>query len=186
MSIKYEGFQSDFRGPMFDGRTKMRATKKMAESVEQAANVLKFAVAQHTPVNTGALKNSILASGGIRITADRTIEGIVGSPLIIAPIIELGRRPGPVSPQGVRGIALWVRRKLKPPRTERAAGRATKKAGKVVLTEAEVTFLVVRKIITQGFAGAAMFEAGIAAADAGVRGVIASGAREWTQEWGGS
>lgn len=57
-------------------------------------------------------------------------------------VVELGRRPGPVSWAGLQSITLWVEKILRPPAQDLAY----------------VAFLVAQKIAHRGFPGAHMFE----------------------------
>jgi len=99
-------------------------------------------VVQGTPVGVGGsagLRGSIF--GEVRRAGNR-MYGIVGSPLEYAPIVEQGRKPGPVSVKGRQSIELWVRRVL----------------GISSAESSSVAFLVARKVAMKGFDGAFMFQ----------------------------
>lgn len=69
-------------------------------------------------------------------------QAVIGHSCVYGDIIELGRRPGPISKVGRQSIELWVQRKL---------GISAQEAPRVA-------FLVARKIAKRGFAGAHMFQ----------------------------
>jgi len=85
---------------------------------------------------TGQARNGVTASHPVATsTGYRAIVTMQGPHGFLAPIIEKGRRPGPISRQGRTSLTLWVRRKLQ-----------------VAEEELErVVFLIARKISRMGF-----------------------------------
>ena len=121
-------------GAMFTTGVRERAFQELRAGVMAATNFAANQVADRMPgsvrdfgVNTGALKNSILASPVVKVSGP-LVDGEVGSPLIYAPVIEDGRTPGkPISIEGITNIGLWARRKLRVVvgKAQTAAGQAT-------------------------------------------------------------
>lgn len=121
-------------GEMFSAGVRDRAFQALRAGVLVATNFAANQVADRMPgsvrdfgVNTGALKNSILASPVVRISGP-LVDGEAGTPLIYGPVIEDGRTPGkPISIEGITSIGLWARRKLRVVvgKARTAAGQAT-------------------------------------------------------------
>lgn len=79
----------------------------ISDALLAAATVARGEIAQRAPINTGALRSSIVASvrGGFRPA------GIVATPLAYAPAMESGRKKGARKPP-IGPIALWAQRVL--------------------------------------------------------------------------
>lgn len=140
-------------GEMFSAGVRERAFQALRAGVMDATNFAANQIADRMPgsvrdfgVNTGALKNSFLASPAVTTTGP-VIDGTAGSPLIHAPVIEDGRTPGkPISVEGVTNIGLWARRKIGV-----AVGKAQTAAGQAT-NYFFVGFPIARGIKARGFA----------------------------------
>ena len=148
----------------FASVVKEEFTKAMLESVKG----LETEVAQGTPVGVGLGGHLRTAIRGEVLTHLRGVVAVTGASAKYGDIIEIGRRPGPISKEGVASIMLWVRRKLRP--DVLAVERLTRRATKRITTKGKrggnpreraiksVTFLVARKIREKGFKGKFMFQ----------------------------
>jgi len=140
-------------GEMFTTGVRDRALAELKAGVMAATNYAANQIADRMPgsvrdfgVNTGALKNSFLASPAVTVTGP-IVDGTAGSPLLYAPVIEDGRTPGkPISIEGVTNIGLWARRKLRV-----AVGKAQTAAGQAI-NYFFVGFPIARGIKARGFA----------------------------------
>ena len=140
-------------GAMFTTGVRERAFEALRAGVMAATNFAANQIADRMPgsvrdfgVNTGALKNSFLASPAVTVTGP-IVDGSAGSPLLYAPVIEDGRTPGkPISIEGVTNIGLWARRKLRV-----AVGKAQTAAGQAI-NYFFVGFPIARGIKARGFA----------------------------------
>ena len=140
-------------GEMFTTGVRDRALAELKAGGMAATNYAANQIADRMPgsvrdfgVNTGALKNSFLASPAVTVTGP-IVDGTAGSPLLYAPVIEDGRTPGkPISIEGVTNIGLWARRKLRV-----AVGKAQTAAGQAI-NYFFVGFPIARGIKARGFA----------------------------------
>lgn len=112
----------------------------LAIQAEARRNIVKARDRGRRIAHTGFLGNSIQVESprmvADRVTCDVKVTASYGS------VIEQGRRPGPISPPGMRGIERWVQLKLGLNGAEKV--RATRS--------------IIRKIRTKGFEGRPFFE----------------------------
>lgn len=177
-------------GAMFTTGVRERAFEALRAGVMAATNQAANDVADLMPglnrnfgVNTGALKDSILTSPMVSV-AGPLVEGIVGSPLIYAPVIEDGRTPGkPISVEGVTNIGLWARRKLgiTVGKAQTAAGQAT--------NYFFVGFPIARGIKARGFAppyqkGLGMFRNTIKYGSRAIENLLRAAVDRYAVVWG--
>ena len=109
---------------------------EMRKGMKEALDVLHAEITGRTPVNTGALRQSIQPV--IRGRAPSFV-GEVGTPLVYGWPVERGRKPGKMPP--IDAIELWVNRKLG---LEGSEARG-------------VAYLIARTIGRRGTRGEAMF-----------------------------
>lgn len=134
---------------------------------------------------SGALKNSILASPFVR-KVGAIVEGIVGSPLLYAPVIEDGRRPGaPISQTGVTNIGLWAVRKL----GEKLVKNGDSFAQEINLYQ--IGFPIAAAIKARGFKapyqnGLRMFQRAAEAGQAQVEALLREAVEAYTASFGGA
>lgn len=186
---------STFRGPMFADATPERAFEALRRGVVLATNALRNAVLERMPgsqrgfgVNTGILRKSIAGETRADLTG-RTIEGVVGSPLIYAPVIEDGRSPGTYPP--LDAIKLWVNQKLiRGGDVKISKGGGTSALGSAIYIEA-MARQIQRNIHDRGFAppynkGLRMFANAAKYAASDVEAAIAQGVELYRQTWNGA
>ncbi len=88
-----------------DPRIRRRIAPRMAIVSERLAKAIRRAA----PKDTGILVNSIQSEGPDMILG--ALEMRVNAEVAHAPVMDAGRRPGPVSKTGVARIKLWAKRK---------------------------------------------------------------------------
>ena len=138
------------------GRAVERIPRLLLRTMVETDLLLQRETIARTPVGVGG-------GGGLRgsyATRERLVSGSVvlgevGSPLAHAPVIELGRGPGPISKAGMQSLREWVRQKLDVADKDLPS----------------VTYLVARKIRRRGFKGKGMFKQALAANIAQIRSI---------------
>lgn len=85
-----------------------RLTAALRAGVGESLATLRGTIVAKTPANTGLLRGSIVTT--MNGTVADAVEGSVGSPLIYASVVELGRRPG-MRPPPFAAILLWVQQR---------------------------------------------------------------------------
>jgi hypothetical protein len=130
-------------------------------------------------VNTRTLRRSIQPQETRIDFAGHKIEGATGTPIITAPLIEDGRKPGPVSPEGQLSIGLWAVRKLGLDirRTKSDLDQATQLR--------RAAYPIVRKIRERGFDGVHMFARGAKRAESAIRAALDAAAERARRVWNG-
>lgn len=101
------------------------------------------------PVNTGEFR------AGWRVTMTKT-GALVGNATPQSVWTERGRQPGPVSAEGRRAIALWVKRKGLAHRMLDAEGRGRTASGRYRKSDVDeaadrLAFVIARKIAERGY-----------------------------------
>lgn len=138
--------QAEWRVSPPDGLSGRRVIDVVNQEITRGLETLSMEferrVRLRTPVGVfgdgGGLRGQIF--GEVRGTPAR--EAYIGHTSVYGDVIELGRRPGPISETGRESIRLWVQKVLRP-----AGDRLD-----------QVAFAVTQKIRTRGFPGAHMFQ----------------------------
>lgn len=126
-----------FKGPIWTRQGLRIMRREFGRAMTEVVTLTESEVAQGTPVGaTGLLRTGIT---GLVLDSTKGIVKVAGPSSVYGDIVEKGRRAGRFPP--VDAIALWVKRKLRPPAKELKS----------------VSFLVARKIARQGYKGAFMF-----------------------------
>jgi len=112
-------------------------------TMQESLDVLRQAIVTRTPVNTGALRASVMTD--VRGQGLDDLIGVVSTPLIYGLPVEHGRRPGKMPP--VDAIRYWVIRK------QIADEEGAESAA----------WMIARAIGRRGTKGAHMFEEGLKA-----------------------
>ena len=119
--------------------------RELTLAMKSSLQFLEGQVSTRAPVNVGPLRDSITHQ---IITPFPNLVGSVGSPLVYAPVMEYGRKPGGKMPP-VDAIKLWVIRKLQVP-----------------IEEAEsVAWAVAKHIAKHGIEGKHYFKEGLEASE---------------------
>ena len=113
--------------------------------VEEVVQLLEREIKERTPQGVYGAQGGLLGSIGHTITGrgSKLVRGVIGTPQLYGDVVERGRRPGKMPPQGA--LLRWV---------EVKTGLSGKEAQRV-------EYLVRRKIGQKGTAGAAMFSKGL-------------------------
>ncbi len=134
-------------GPIAEGRGPGIIQDGVDRFITEVLTLLEGYIEAHTPQGVfgeqGGLASTI--HGEPIALGTPLAMGIVGHQSPYGDVVEMGRRPGPISREGMEGLRRWVEVKL---------GVSGKEADRVA-------FLVGRKIRQKGFAGAHMFELGL-------------------------
>lgn len=130
------------QGPLFEADIAAAVDQEITATLRELGLLGQRLVVQGAPRGVAA------GSGGLRGSIYTELRGtpgqrsqLISSPLIYAPIVELGRRPGQRMPPAAP-ILLWTRRKL-----------GLSGSGAV-----HAAFLIARKIARRGTQGAFMFQ----------------------------
>ena len=99
--------RSTLSGPLFDESTPHEALAILVAGVRAAGERLRTGVVERTPVDTGLLRNSVRVDP-VAIEGE-LLSTVVGTPLVWAPAVELGRRPKQPGPP-YDPILEWTRR----------------------------------------------------------------------------
>lgn len=129
----------DLRGPLFEKAADVVLRKVLKANIAALTGFIRAKVVERTPVNTGALRNSIQEEIEER---DDEIIGRVATNIEYAVPVEFGTKPHfpPIDP-----LTYWARRKL----------------GISGAEARSVAFRIARKIAQRGTEGYRMFEYGL-------------------------
>ena len=142
----------DTSGAIFSGQAPAIVQSNLDRAITEATLLLYAKVTSHTPQGVSAAQGGLLGSiqqeSGVKSKGTPLVHGIVMSSNKHAEVTEKGRRPGKGIASAVPGdkyvspLLPWIRVKLG------LSGKAADRAA----------YLIGRKIKTEGFEGAHMFE----------------------------
>lgn len=185
------GLSAVFAGKLFDLDTPRKALDHLVRGVTDAQTTVIAAIqdsgehAKPYPLHdTGELLNSF-APTPVQITGTQ-VEGVVGTQLPYALVMEEGRTPGK-RPPPVGPIRLWAQRKFGGAiRAVRglATARGFSDLGRRTVAEG-LAFVIARSIGRKGIQARHFVRNALVAVDAEVRFILSSAVEDYTREWGG-